>query len=384
MQSTPDDSASPGSSCAPLQLDEYASLVAALFRGPFQEAPWDDFLTQLRDICSSSLAVIGRRLPTPGDAGMSWVGGADYSPQDLANFANNHSALAPLVDLPDGETVSLDDLINRKKLRQTPYYQAFMKPFDQEQVMGFDIHQDGKVVLFVRLIRGHGQADFGARERAVLELLKPQCRVLVTWLESSRSLSREHHLYAQAFSSLALGTVILDADLRIVYRNSIAEQLLHNSTDITSAGGKLRVLRHQQHQQFQQILAHLLTDDQQGVPQVIPVNKHRGLSPLFLTMRRLPPQDRMDDTCHIAVYMIDPELRLIDQSQLVMDAFGLTPQEARLVIALANGGTLEEFANETGVSKNTARTHLYASFRKVGVSQQSSLVSHVIRAIYGL
>ena len=82
--------------------------------------------------------------------------------------------------------------------------------------------------------------------------------------------------------------------------------------------------------------------------------------------------------------MTDPELRQIDQTQLVMEAFGLTPQEARLVIALANGGTLEEFSSETGVSKNTARTHLYASFRKMGVSQQSSLVSHVIRAIHGL
>jgi|TARA_R100001509_G_scaffold161185_1_gene130024 DNA-binding CsgD family transcriptional regulator len=383
MQRAPDTLA-PASAGVPLRLEQYASLVAALYRGRFQDKPWEDFLAELRELCRPCLTVIGLRLPTPGDAGMCWVGGAHYSPQEVMNFANKYSALAPLVDLPDGETVSVDDLINREQLRKTTYYQTFMKPFNQEQVMGFDIHREGKVALFVRLIRGHGEPDFGAQERTVLELLKPQCRELITWLENSRSLAREHHLHEQAFSSLALGSVILDAEMNIVYLNSVADQLLKNNSGIARISGKLRIMRHQEHQQMQQAIARLLSDNRQGIPQVIPIARQEGHSPLFLTMRRLPLKDRLDDTHHIALYLTDPELRQIDQTQLVMEAFGLTPQEARLVIALANGGTLEEFASEMGVSKNTARTHLYASFRKVGVSQQSSLVSHVIRAIYGL
>lgn len=369
---------------APLSINEYASLVAALYRGRFQDKPWEDFLSELRELCWPSLTVIGLRVPSPGDAGITYVGGADYSQQDVMNFANKHSALAPLVDLPEGETVSLDDLIPREELRKTTYYQAFMKPFNQEQVMGFDIHKDGKIALFVRLIRGRGEPDFGKRERAILELLKPQFRELVVWLETSHSLAREHDLYEQAFTSLALGTLILDEDLDIVYLNSIAEQLVKNNRGIARVGDKLRIIRHQEHQLFQQTLTSLLTDSTQSLPQVIPIEREVSHSPLFLTMRRLPQQDRLDDSHQIALYLSDPELRQIDQTQLVMEAFELTPQEARLVIALANGGTLEDFASDTGVSKNTARTHLYSSFRKVGVSQQSSLVSHVIRAIHGL
>ncbi|HBM84311.1 MAG TPA: hypothetical protein DD459_11630 [Halieaceae bacterium] len=366
-------------------LDQYASLVAALYRGRFQEQhPWHDFLHELRELCWPCLTVIGLRLPTPGDAGIAYVGGATYSQQDLMNFANNYSALAPLVDLPDGETVALDELISREQLRETVYYNAFMKPFDQEQIMGFDIHRDGKVALFVRLIRGHGEPDFSTRERDILGLLEPQFRELAVWLENGRSLAREHDLHEQAFSSLSLGTVMLDADLHIEHANSVAEQLLKNNSTIARVGDKLRVMRHREHQQLQHTVRHLLADSKQAVPHVIPLERESGQSPLFITLRRLSRQDRLDDTQHIALYMTDPELRQIDQTRLVMDAFGLTPKEARLVIALANGGTLEGFATDTGISKNTARTHLYASFRKVGVSQQSSLVSHVIRAIYGL
>lgn len=383
MPHVPDHTQAPAGERA-LSLGQYASLVAALYRGRFQAEPWQDFLSELRALCQPCLTVIGLRLPTPGDAGIAYVGGANYSPQDLMNFANNYSALAPLVDLPDGDTVALDDLIPRSQLRQTVYYNAFMKPFDQEQIIGFDIQRSGQVALFVRLIRGHGAPDFGARERDILELLKPQFRELAVWLENGRSLAREHTLHEQAFTSLALGTVMLDAGLRIVHMNSVAEQLLKDNTSIARVAGKLRVMHHREHQQLQQAVAQLLTDSTQAVPHVIPVERETGRSPLFLTLRRLAQQDSLDDIQHAALYMTDPELRQIDQTPLVMDAFGLTPQEARLVIALANGGTLEGFASDTGISKNTARTHLYASFRKVGVTQQSSLVSHVIRAIYGL
>ncbi len=369
---------------APCALDQYASLITALFHGPFQDSPWADFLDNLRALTSPCIAVIGLRLPTPGDSGIAYVGGAQYSAQDLKNFANQYSALAPLIDLPDGVTVSLDDLISRKQLHQTVYYQSFMKPANQEQLIGFDIHHKGKVGFFLRLIRGQGEPDFNGRERQLLDLLIPPCRELARWLEHNRSLIREHQLHEQAFSSLVLGSIILDANMHVIYINSVAEQLLENNPGITQVNGKLRVLRQQEHQEIQQAVARLLSAVTQGLPHVIPIARQAGHSPLFLTLRRLPQQDQLENTNHIALYMTDPELRRIDQTQLVMEAFGLTPQEARLVISLANGGTLEDFAGDTGVSKNTARTHLYASFRKIGVSQQSALVSHVIRAIYGL
>ena len=187
--------------------------------------------------------------------------------------------------------------------------------------MGFDIHRNGQVALFLRLIRGHGEPDFGANERNLLELLKPPMRELAAWLENTRSFTREHNLHEQAFSSLVLGSIILDADLHIVYMNSVAEQLLDNNPAISRAGNKLRVIRHQEHQQIRQAVAGLLSGDSQGLPQVIPIARQGGHSPLFLTLRQLPLQERLDSEHHIAVYMTDPELRQIDQTQLVVEAF---------------------------------------------------------------
>lgn len=56
------------------------------------------------------------------------------------------------------------------------------------------------------------------------------------------------------------------------------------------------------------------------------------------------------------------------------DAFGLTPAEVRLAMALCEGVSLRGFAEQQGLSVNTARNQLTAVFEKVGVNRQTELV----------
>lgn len=368
----------------PITLERYTALVAALYRGPRQEQPWQDFLEALCDVFEPCITVIGTRLPHPGDPGITYVGGANFSMEEHREYADKFKALDPLVDLPDGIVVALDDVITRDELKKTAYYRTFMEPMNQTQVMGFDVHVNGRVGLFLRLIRGHAAPDFVQRDRDILVLLEPQLRELAHWMDINRSCAREQHLFEQAVDSFALATIILDPKLQIVYANRVAEQLLDPRNGLHCAAGRLGATSRTGNMQLQQALRRLRDEGKGGVPIVIPIPRPQKEHPLLLTLRRLPIQDRFDDTHHIAVYMAAPEIRQLDQVQLVIDAFELTHQEARLVIALANGGTLDDFSEQARISRNTARTHLYSAFRKVGVSQQSALVSHVIRAIHGL
>lgn len=372
------------SGTGPITLKRYAALVAALYRGPRQERPWQDFLEELRSIFEPCVTVIGLRLPRPGDPGITFVGGADYSAEEHRIYAEKFKALDPLVDLPDGKVVALDDVIPREELKKTVYYRAFMEPADQAQLMGLDIQVNGRVAVFLRLIRGRAAPDFTEDDREILRLIEPQLRELACWMDTSRTHVREQHLFEQASGSLAIATIILDPELRIVYANRVAEQLLRSNNGIRCVADRLSATVRASNVQLREALQLLLQEEKGGVPVVIPIARPTHQYPLLLTLRRLTVQDKLDDTHHIAVYMTAPEIRQINQMQLVADAFELTPQEARLVIALANGGTLDQFVEQAGISRNTARTHLYSTFRKVGVSQQSALVSHVIRAIYGL
>ena len=58
--------------------------------------------------------------------------------------------------------------------------------------------------------------------------------------------------------------------------------------------------------------------------------------------------------------------------------YGLTPAEARLAIALSNGQSLRDIADQHALSKETVRTQLRTVFDKTGVHRQSELVRLVL------
>lgn len=59
--------------------------------------------------------------------------------------------------------------------------------------------------------------------------------------------------------------------------------------------------------------------------------------------------------------------------------FGLTAAEARLVRGLAQGGDLEGYARDDGLTRNTVKTQLAHAMAKVGVNDQRELVRRVLR-----
>ena len=58
--------------------------------------------------------------------------------------------------------------------------------------------------------------------------------------------------------------------------------------------------------------------------------------------------------------------------------FGLTPTEARLLGSLATGSSVEDYAQQRGVSVGTARVQLKQIQSKTGQHRQSDLVRLVL------
>jgi DNA-binding CsgD family transcriptional regulator len=56
-----------------------------------------------------------------------------------------------------------------------------------------------------------------------------------------------------------------------------------------------------------------------------------------------------------------------------MDAYGLTPAEARVALATSSGLGIQEAALRLGLSPNTIKTHLRRVFAKTGTVRQSEL-----------
>ncbi|MEQ9150925.1 MAG: alpha/beta hydrolase fold domain-containing protein [Parvibaculum sp.] len=74
--------------------------------------------------------------------------------------------------------------------------------------------------------------------------------------------------------------------------------------------------------------------------------------------------------------------RRIDRDALVA-WYGLSPREAELAAAFAEGQPLAAFARENGLSMPTVRTHFSHIKAKLGAADQAAVVGKIIRAAFG-
>jgi DNA-binding CsgD family transcriptional regulator len=77
--------------------------------------------------------------------------------------------------------------------------------------------------------------------------------------------------------------------------------------------------------------------------------------------------------------LVDLDECLEPNVNILQDVFSLTKAEARLAGRLACGETIEDIAEEHGVSISTARVQLKSIFTKTGASRQAELVSLLTR-----
>ena len=128
---------------------------------------------------------------------------------------------------------------------------------------------------------------------------------------------------------------------------------------------------------IQRLVATPVNDQRWGDPIVI---RRDGRRPIIAKMLQVPAAAKdlfLGARALLAFFPLEPKPR--PDAPLLCKAFGLTPAEARLAAALANGTSLEAAADELHISRETTRTQLKMVFAKTDTHRQSQLVALLSR-----
>lgn len=85
-----------------------------------------------------------------------------------------------------------------------------------------------------------------------------------------------------------------------------------------------------------------------------------------------------DARFRVALFLHDPGARDEPEARTIAAAYGLTPREAEVAVALARGADVNAAARALGVSVGTVRTHLKAVFAKTETRRQGDLIRLVL------
>lgn len=188
-----------------------------------------------------------------------------------------------------------------------------------------------------------------------------------------------------ALDHLSLSVIVVDSGGRVILTNKSGGALLSKSDGLCMSAGEIcRASTTPGSEKLHlliQTAASGAPENEQGsyVISIERPSQKRAYSILALPITA-PGSRGSSETAEplIALYVSDPENQPLPSAEAISRLFGLTRAEARIVHELVKGASLDEAANNAGVTVSTARTYLKQVFSKTDTKRQAELVKLVL------
>jgi len=185
------------------------------------------------------------------------------------------------------------------------------------------------------------------------------------------------HDLSGVLDRLATGIVVVDANLKIRFKNAAADSLLSGTDALSVQGGQLVSPLRETGKTLRAMVDGVIEGDPDETPAaVISIPRALGQPPLDLLTMPLSDEHGARDPGPPAavIFLFDSDAHGDRIPDILMSLYDLTPSEARLVELLVIGRSLTQAAAALGISRETARTHLKHVFQKTGAERQVDLV----------
>jgi len=279
------------------------------------------------------------------------------------------------------------ELVSESDLIRTEFYNDFVRRCDQFHLVGsvFPVASGELGVLGVH--RPRDAQAFTGDEKQRVELFLPHLQRALQLRHHLADLSLERGAALDGLERSGTATLVVARDGRVLYANTQAEALLRQGDALHSTGGRLVTNDRAVSERLRRAIEGAVdaAAEQGGSPGgVLAIRRADKLPLTVLVAPFRPARDGFGAVVPAAILFIrDPEGATIS-SLALQGLFGLTPSEAAVASALADGKAITAIAAANRISLNTARTHLKNILAKTGTSRQAELVALLLRSVAAL
>jgi DNA-binding CsgD family transcriptional regulator len=268
------------------------------------------------------------------------------------------------------------DCFTPDELAQDPFQQEFFVRSGFGSFAGIILAQSPGLTLSVSIIRRLAQGQYERGEIAFINRLSRHLRnagAVATRLgiEATRRL-------ADALEPAGHAIALVGRAGRVVYTNERFSRAIGDGLLVKD--GRLGSWQARSDAALAAAIGRALAENLREPPGAVLLPRRLGRP---LVAHVLPVVGQARDLLHLVgaiVTLTDlAETPAAAADAMLIEAFGLTPAEARLAAEIAAGGTLPEIARAKGISHETLRSRLKSVFDKTGTGRQTELALLVSR-----
>jgi DNA-binding CsgD family transcriptional regulator len=316
------------------------------------------------------------------------IRGREAIPEFERRYVDLHR-LDPFVSLPQERACLADEFIGEARWQSSEFYRRFLRPQNVHHVLGADFQSAHGTLYSLRICRAADGERFTREDADLLEFLVPHLRMASKIRAQQQGERATWDVLEKTAERLGLGVVILDQAGSVLQTNRVASQYLEGDLGLFVANGRLRASSSGDSAKLRTAITLALEASRVGSAAVTGAFVATALKTgqaLGLLVRSLPAQEAAcADRAPAAAVLLRDALQRAEISQPVLqELFSLSRCEARVGILLCAGFTLDEVAEQVGVSRNTVRTHLQTLFQKTGTTRQSEAVRMLLGSVVSI
>jgi DNA-binding CsgD family transcriptional regulator/PAS domain-containing protein len=264
-----------------------------------------------------------------------------------------------------------DEFISSEMRARDPFYNEVARPGCREWMAVVFFRVDGQtwsLPLFRDARRGRFQVSEKPRLASIIPYLE---RAVLT---AGRVADAVASGTLDALDRMSSRAMIIDDRGIVLKLNSMAEAML--GYELKIIGGRLHASDRGSERALEKLLAYASAGFFAHAPAAIVFRDNQPWLRVNATPLYGPGNDVFGAGRAILHFdAIAPATR--HEPELLQQAFGLTPAEARLALLLAKGGGLAAAAATLNIGRETARTQLRAVFAKTGTGRQAELAAYL-------
>lgn len=362
-----------------MEEQKFSQILDAVYDAAAAFDRWPVALERLGGAFGASyIGIIDRNLRTM--EGRAVAIGIDLEGQrDYFDVWSNHDILRQRTLAFRPGVVETDlDILPRRDLLRSDYYNGFMKPHDMHAYMRMTLALEGGFRKIISLSRPIALGDFEAGD-------VEQCRRLMPHLQRATRLTRhveESNALMSAFADVleqsTNGLVLLDRAGKVLFANRAVRAMATANESFLLRRERMEAMNSRDDAALQRLIAGATgrsdrADAARGGVMRLP--RKSGKPGFAIAVAPLNGIAAWQESGAAAFVLVtDPDTATTRSKPMMRELFGLSAAEARVAERLMMGDSPEQAAAVLDIKTSTARWHLASLYRKTGTSRQAQLM----------